>query len=95
MNYNIDIEHLAKLAYIELNDSERQDFLNQLLHIVDYCSKVCAAEVDHLEPMVHSFSHAENFWHEDTTVEEASHPDFLTEHAPSLKSNQVVVPKVL
>ncbi len=95
MNSSIDIEHLAKLAHIELNDNERKDFLNQLQNIVGYCSKVCEAKVEDLEPMVHSFSHEENFWNEDSVVETDTGTDFLSQNAPELNSNQIVVPKVL
>ncbi len=93
-NQNLDIDHLAKLARIRLSEEEKAQLLQQLQSIVGYCSKVATAQVDSLEPMVHSFDHDENIWHEDTpkTIETT---DYLTQNAPEIKENQIVVPKVL
>ena len=91
---NLDIDHLAKLARIRLSEEEKTQLLQQLQSIVDYCSKVANAQVDDLEPMVHSFDHDENIWHEDTP-KAADATDYLTQNAPEIKENQIVVPKVL
>ena len=91
---NLDINHLAKLARIQLSDEEKTQLLQQLQSIVGYCSKVVNAQVDDLEPMVHSFDHDENIWHEDTP-KTTDITDYLTQNAPEIKENQIVVPKVL
>lgn len=91
---NLDIEHLAKLARIHLSDDEKTQLLQQLQSIVGYCSKVATAQVDDLEPMVHSFDHDENIWNEDVPKAVES-TDYLTQNAPEIKENQIVVPKVL
>ena len=96
MTTNINIDHLAKLARIDLSDKEKETFLNQLQDIVAYCSKIVAAKVDDLEPMVHSFEQNGNFWFED--AEDTEMPktrDYILLNAPESKENQIVVPKVL
>lgn len=91
---NLDIDHLAKLARIHLSEEEKTQLFQQLQSIVGYCSKVANAQVDSLEPMVHSFEHDENIWHEDTP-KAVDTTDYLTQNAPEIKENQIVVPKVL
>ncbi len=91
---NLNIDHLAKLARIRLSNEEKLQLLQQLQSIVGYCSKVAAAQVDALEPMVHSFDHDENVWNEDVPKTKES-IDYLTQNAPEIKENQIVVPKVL
>ncbi|MDR2769183.1 MAG: Asp-tRNA(Asn)/Glu-tRNA(Gln) amidotransferase subunit GatC [Puniceicoccales bacterium] len=95
MHSEIDIDHLAKLARIELDERVRKIFLNQLQDIVGYCSKVCEADVENLEPMVHSFSHEDNFWAEDVPEYCEDGVDFLSRNAPEMKEKQIVVPRVL
>lgn len=90
----LDIDHLAKLVRLRLSDEEKQRLSQQLQSIVEYCSKVAAADVTNLEPMVHSFEHASNVWAEDVPNEGIS-KDYLSENAPEMKENQIVVPKVL
>lgn len=90
----LDIDHLAKLARIRLSEEEKLRLMEQLQSIVGYCSKVVAAKTENLEPLVHAFEHEENTWDED--IPDAMEPaDFLTENAPEIKENQIVVPKVL
>ncbi|MDR0647493.1 MAG: Asp-tRNA(Asn)/Glu-tRNA(Gln) amidotransferase subunit GatC [Puniceicoccales bacterium] len=91
----VDIDHLAKLARIEFDEREREIFSNQLQNIVGYCSKVCEADVENLEPMVHSFSHEDNFWAEDVPEHCEDGVDFLSPNAPEMKEGQIVVPRVL
>lgn len=90
----LDIDHLAKLARIQLPEKEKKQLLQQLQSIVGYCSKVASANVDNLEPMVHSFDHGDNTWSEDIP-EEVFEVDYLSQNAPDIKENQIVVPKVL
>lgn len=90
----LDIDHLAKLARIRLSEEEKLRLMEQLQSIVGYCSKVVAAKTEDLEPLVHAFEHEENTWSED--IPDSTEPtDYLTQNAPEIKENQIVVPKVL
>ena len=51
--------------------------------------------MDGLEPLVHSFEYTANVWAEEDTAEEKPSVDYLTQNAPEIKENQIVVPKVL
>ena len=91
---NIDIEHLAKLARIRLAEEEKRYLMEQLQSIVGYCSKVMAAKTENLEPLVHSFEQEVNTWGEDIPAAQEN-VDYISQNAPELKENQIVVPKVL
>ena len=90
----LPIDHLAKLARIQLSEEEKSKLKQQLQSIIGYCSKVASADVADLEPMVHSFEHDANIWAEDIPAERIS-VDYLSQNAPEMKENQIVVPKVL
>ena len=90
----LDIDHLAKLARIQLSETEKQHLMEQLQSIVGYCSKVVAAQTENLEPLVHAFEHEENTWDEDIP-DPIEDTDYLTQNAPEIKENQIVVPRVL
>ncbi len=91
---SLNLDHLSKLARIQLPEDEKRYLSQQLQSIVGYCSKVASADVDHLEPMVHSFEHEGNVWAEDE-IAEGDTVDFLSQNAPEIKENQIVIPKVL
>ena len=91
----LNIEHLAKLARIQITGEEKLQLMQQLQSIVGYCSKLSKADVDGLEPLVHSFEYTANVWAEEDTAEEKPFVDYLTQNAPEIKENQIVVPKVL
>lgn len=90
-----NLEHLSKLARIRLSEEEKSAWMPQMEAIIGYCSKLAAADVDGLEPMVHPFEQETNVWFEADVPEPVSHVDFLSANAPEMKENQIVVPKVL
>ena len=49
----IDIEHLAKLASLELSESEKRTFQNQLQEVLGYISKLQEVNTEKTEPIEH------------------------------------------
>lgn len=90
-----NLEHLSKLARIRLSEEEKSALTPQMEAIIGYCSKLVAADVDGLEPMVRPFEQETNVWFEEDVPETASQVDFLSANAPEMKENQIVIPKVL
>lgn len=90
-----NLQHLSKLARISLPDDEKERLMPQLDSIIGYCSKLATADVDGLEPMVHTFEHDTNVWFEEDMPEPSTNVDYLTQNAPEIKDNQIVVPRVL
>lgn len=49
----IDIDHVAKLANLKLNDQEKKTFTKQLDEILGYVSKLEKADTTKVEPIGH------------------------------------------
>ena len=48
-----DIDHVAKLARLELTDAEKDAYAAQLSSVLDYVGQLSTANVDGIEPMAH------------------------------------------
>ncbi|MBI2644070.1 MAG: Asp-tRNA(Asn)/Glu-tRNA(Gln) amidotransferase subunit GatC [Candidatus Wildermuthbacteria bacterium] len=49
-----EVQHIAKLARIELSEEEIQKFQEELSSILDYFATLNAIDVSGIEPMTHS-----------------------------------------
>lgn len=49
-----EVEHIARLARLELPAEEKEAFTRQLSSILDYVGVIGAVETDGVEPMAHS-----------------------------------------
>ena len=47
------VEHVARLARLELSDEERQRFARQLGSILEYCATLNELDAEHVEPTSH------------------------------------------
>ena len=90
---SMDIDYVANLARIELNEREKEKFQGQLGEILKYFEKLQGVDVDGVEPTAHAFPRF-NVWEEDEPVEGLSSEDALM-NAPKSRNDQVVVPKVV
>ena len=89
----IDIDHLAKLARIELSDQEKSDLNSQVGEILNHFKTLSEVDVSNVEPIAHPFEN-ENAWRADRVVSEWSVEKSLR-NAPKTRANQIVVPKVI
>ncbi len=89
----IDLDYLAKLARLELSESEKNKLGPQLQGIIEYVGKLSAVDVDGVEPTAHGMPRF-NVWQEDDPSEPMDR-SLLLENAPSHRDGQVVVPKVI
>jgi aspartyl-tRNA(Asn)/glutamyl-tRNA(Gln) amidotransferase subunit C len=48
-----DVEHVAKLARLELSDAEKEQFTGQLNAILKYAEKLNGLDTDDVEPTSH------------------------------------------
>jgi aspartyl-tRNA(Asn)/glutamyl-tRNA(Gln) amidotransferase subunit C len=48
-----DVEHVAKLARLELSDAEKEQFTGQLNAILKYAEKLNGLDTDDVEPTTH------------------------------------------
>lgn len=89
----INIDYVAKLARIELNEEEKVQFSEQLDSILGHFDKLNAVNVEGVEPMAHAVP-VTNVWAEDEPGETFS-PEQATQNSTEVIDNQVAVPKVV
>jgi aspartyl-tRNA(Asn)/glutamyl-tRNA(Gln) amidotransferase subunit C len=88
-----DVEHVAKLARLELNDQEKQKFTEQMNAILKYAEKLNELDTDHVEPTSHPMP-LSNVMRED--VSKPSLPiEKVLLNAPDEEEGQIKVPAVL
>jgi aspartyl-tRNA(Asn)/glutamyl-tRNA(Gln) amidotransferase subunit C len=90
----MDIDHIARLARIELTDAEKSQFGAQLDSILDYFERIQQVDVEGIEPTAHAFA-VENVWRTGDEPGPTLPVEVLRKMAPTERDNQVVVPKVV
>ena len=89
----LNIDHVAKLARLELTPEEKQTFSAQLGDVLTYIEQLKKVDVSHVEPTAHAFP-VYNVWAED-----AAQPGLPVEvalkNAPAQRNHMIAVPKVL
>lgn len=88
-----DVEHVAKLARLELGDEEKELLTEQMNAILKYAEKLNELDTDHVEPTSHPMP-LSNVMREDV-----SRPSLPIEkvllNAPDEEDGQIKVPAVL
>lgn len=87
------VEYVANLARLELNDEEMKKFTRQLGDILDYIHMLNQLDTEHVEPMVH-VSQQQNVFREDGEPSSIDREDALA-NAPETLSGFFKVPKVI
>jgi aspartyl-tRNA(Asn)/glutamyl-tRNA(Gln) amidotransferase subunit C len=86
-----DIEKLAELAKIELNDNEKQSLLKDLDSILGYVKQIESVEVD----VQNSVLNIKNVWREDILEIRDFSYDSIVEQFPDSKDGFLKVKKIL
>ena len=87
------VQHVALLARLQLEESELDDVVEKLSRIVDFVDQLQAAPTDDVVPMAHPLNMSQRLRADDVT--EADQRDFVQENAPSTEGGYYLVPKVL
>ena len=90
---DIDIEYVAKLARIDLNEEQKKKFAKQLSDILAYIEKLKELKVDKIEPMSHVLP-LKNVFRQDK-VKASLALDKVLRNAPSKDKDSFSVPKVI
>jgi aspartyl-tRNA(Asn)/glutamyl-tRNA(Gln) amidotransferase subunit C len=88
-----DVEHVAKLARLELNDTEKQQFTEQLNAILKYAEQLTELDTEGVEPTSHAMPLV-NVMREDETKPSLPLEKVLL-NAPDEEDGQFKVPAVL
>ncbi len=87
-----DVEHVAKLARLELTQEEKEKFTTQLGAILDHINHLNEVDTTNVEPMAHAFP-IKNVLREDEAKKEFSR-DELLKNAPDEEDGFFRVPKI-
>ena len=88
------IDHIAKLALLDLNDEEKEKLAKELNHILSFFKKINDLDTNNIKPTTHPIDGLENVFREDIprdclTNEEA------TKNAQHKKDGYFKAPRIL
>jgi len=89
----VDIEKLARLAKIDLNEQERATFGRQVGEILNFVEKLSELDTEGVEPMTSALD-VQNRFRDDVSAESLS-PETATANSPSSEDGFFLVPPVL
>ena len=89
----IDLQHVVKLARIELSAKEEQRIGPQLSEIIQYVEKLNELDVDEIEPTAHAIQ-LTNVLREDKPQPSLSQDDAMR-NAPKSANGLFIVPKIV
>ena len=87
------VEHVAKLARLQLSETELATYGAQLGAILDYIAKLEKLDVKDLEPLAHA-AEARNVFRQDVPAPCLPRPEAI-KNAPERTDDFFIVPKVV
>jgi len=87
-----DVEHVAKLARLELTEDEKEKFTKQLGDVLKYVEQMNEVDTTGVVPMAHAFD-VVNVMREDVVVYEQTKEE-LMKNAPDEENGFFKVPKI-
>ncbi len=87
------IEHIAKLARLNVTDEEAQEYSGQLSKALGFFEQISKVDTTGIEPLV-SPTEMEAYWREDIAKTEFT-PEEMTANAPDKAGNLFKVPPVV
>lgn len=87
------VDHVARLARLDLSDAERQRMIGELAQILEHAEKIQALDLDDVEPTSHSVP-LRNVMREDVVKESLSQADALA-NAPEAEDGRFRVPRII
>ncbi|MBQ2984043.1 MAG: Asp-tRNA(Asn)/Glu-tRNA(Gln) amidotransferase subunit GatC [Candidatus Gastranaerophilales bacterium] len=87
-----DVEHVAKLARLELTEEEKEVFTHQLGDVLAHVEKMNAVDTTGVEPMNHAIEFY-NVMREDNKIYENTREELMA-NAPDVEGEFFKVPKI-
>ncbi len=88
-----EVEHIAKLANLQLNEAELEDYTLQLNKILEYVEKLNELDTENVKPLSHPVEGV-NVFREDIMKPSVDREEAL-KNAPSKDDEFFKVPKVI
>lgn len=89
-----DVLHLAQLSSLKLSEAEIEPLQHDLAGIVDYINQLSELDTEGVEP-TYQVTDLKNVWRNDDIDDYGVSREELLNLAPTIKNNQIEVPKVL
>ena len=89
----MDIEHVAKLARLNLTDAEKKRFSNQMGTIIKYIEKINELDTKNVEPTAHVLG-LENVFRNDIATNPLTDQDPIND-SPAHSKGHYEVPKII
>lgn len=89
-----DVQHLAQLSNLQLDDSEIDGMRTDISNILGYVEQLNQLDTSGVEP-TYQVTGLSNVWREDKVINYGVTREELLARAPESVDNQVKVPKVL
>ena len=89
-----DVQHLAQLSSLQLNETEAEALRVDLENILGYIDQLSELNTDGVEP-TYQVTDLQNVWRDDIVDDYGLGRDELLSLAPDSDKNQIKVPKVL
>ncbi|MGH8167787.1 MAG: Asp-tRNA(Asn)/Glu-tRNA(Gln) amidotransferase subunit GatC [Woeseiaceae bacterium] len=87
------VQHIALLARLKLEDAEFEDVVDKLSRIVDFVDQLQAAPTDDVVPMAHPLDMSQRLRAD--VVTERIDREAIQANAPAVRDGFYLVPKVL
>ncbi len=87
------VQQIAVLARLSLNDDEFAETVDKLSRIVDFVDQLSQASTDDVVPMAHPLDVAQRLRPDEVT--ESDDRDYFQKNAPSVEHGLYLVPKVI
>jgi aspartyl-tRNA(Asn)/glutamyl-tRNA(Gln) amidotransferase subunit C len=88
-----DVEYVASLAQLTLDDAAKARMLEDMGNILGYVEKLAELDTEGVEPMMHVLDLA-NVYREDTVQPSLNH-DLALKNAPNTDGEYFLVPRIL
>jgi aspartyl-tRNA(Asn)/glutamyl-tRNA(Gln) amidotransferase subunit C len=89
-----DVQHLAQLSSLQLEDGEAEALRVDLENILGYIEQLSELNTEGVEP-TYQVTDLQNVWRDDVVDDYGLGRDALLALAPDAEKNQIKVPKVL
>ena len=87
------VQHIATLARLKLDDAEFDDIVDKLSRIVDFVDQLQAAPTDDVLPMAHPLNMSQRLRADEVT--ESNARDEIQKNAPRVEDGYYLVPRVI
>lgn len=88
-----DVLNAAHLARLAIDDSDIEDFTQDLANIISLADQMQAVDTDGIEPMAHPMDATQRLRTDQVT--ESNQRDHFQKHAPATESGLYLVPRVI